>query len=193
MQRAENLPTRTIAGHGAGDPFGAPVRGTVTPPQFDTRVTDRRHGKEEFLKSHLNTGAMALMAVIAALISSQPASADPASQVTLELNKLEPQDKNCRAYLVVGNAGQTAYQSFKLDLVLFQPDGVINKRFALDLAPVKPGKKTVKLFDLDGIGCDKVGSLLVNDVMECKTDAGPAEDCLARLELSSLGQVKISK
>jgi len=119
--------------------------------------------------------------------------ADPANQITLELNKLEPQDKSCRAYLVVGNDGQTVYQTFKLDLVMFQPDGVIGKRFALDLAPIRAGKKTVKLFDLDGVACDKVGSLLVNDIMECKVDNNAADDCLSRLALSSLGQVKISK
>lgn len=127
------------------------------------------------------------------LVSVAPALADPAKQITLELNKLEPQDKSCRAYLVVSNDGETVYQSFKLDLVMFQPDGVIGKRFALDLAPIKAGKKTVKLFDLDGVACDKVGSFLVNDIMECKSDGAAADDCLARLQLSSLGQVKISK
>ena len=133
--------------------------------------------------------AAAVLAVCGATI----ALADPAKQVTLELNKLEAQDKSCRAYLVVSNDGTTVYQSFKLDLVMFQPDGVIGKRFALDLAPIKAGKKTVKLFDLDGVACDKVGSFLVNDIMECKSDGAAAEDCLSRLTLSSLGQVKISK
>lgn len=133
------------------------------------------------------------VAAVALVTPAQVALADPANQITLELNKLEPQDNSCRAYLVVGNDGQTVYQTFKLDLVMFQPDGVIGKRFALDLAPIKSGKKTVKLFDLDGVACDKVGSFLVNDIMECKADNNAAEDCLSRLALSSLGQVKISK
>lgn len=144
---------------------------------------------------------LALLAVTAFVLSphgvrpasAEPAKPDPAKQVTLELNKLEAQDKSCRAYLVVSNDGPTVYQSFKLDLVMFQPDGVIGKRFALDLAPIKAGKKTVKLFDLDGVACDKVGSFLVNDIMECKPDGAAADDCLSRLSLSSLGQVKISK
>ena len=137
--------------------------------------------------------AAAACAVLALSVSGAVAQSEPAKQITLELNKLEPQDKSCRAYLVVANDGQTVYQSFKLDLVMFQPDGVIGKRFALDLAPIKAGKKTVKLFDLDGVACDKVGSFLVNDIMECKVDNTAADDCLARLTLSSLGQVKITK
>ncbi|MDO9384249.1 MAG: hypothetical protein Q7T86_15460 [Hyphomicrobiaceae bacterium] len=138
--------------------------------------------------------APVLAAVVAVFsLTADVALSDPAKQVTLELNKLEAQDKSCRAYLVVSNDGTTVYQSFKLDLVMFQPDGVIGKRFALDLAPIKAGKKTVKLFDLDGVACDKVGSFLVNDIMECKSDGAAADDCLSRLTLSSLGQVKISK
>lgn len=145
------------------------------------------------LDSGLRALVGALLVAATGLSLASQAFADPAKQITLELNKLEPQDKSCRAYLVVTNDGQTVYQAFKLDLVMFQPDGVIGKRFALDLAPVKAGKKTVKLFDLDGVACDKVGSFLVNDIMDCKSDGAAAEDCLSRLQLSSLGQVKISK
>ena len=76
---------------------------------------------------------------------------------------------------------------------MFQPDGIIGRRFALDLAPLRPDKRTVKLFDLDGANCDGIGSFLVNDVMECRTAAGPANDCLARLKVKSLTKVEISK
>lgn len=116
-----------------------------------------------------------------------------AGATALELNKLEPYDKGCRAYMVVNNTSDTSYQSYKLDLVLFQADGVIGRRFALDLAPLKPQKKTVKLFELDGVGCDKIGSFLINEVMECKSDAGAQSDCLQRMTTSTLTNVQISK
>ncbi len=112
---------------------------------------------------------------------------------SLELNKLEPNNSGCRAYMVVNNPTDTAYQSFKLDLVLFQADGVIGKRFALDLAPLKAQKKSVKLFEIEGVACDKIGSFLINDVMECKTDAGASESCLQQLKTSSLTNVQLSK
>jgi hypothetical protein len=120
----------------------------------------------------------------------------PAANTTgtsLELNKLEATDKGCRAYIVVNNPTDTAYQSFKLDLVLFQTDGVIGRRFALDLAPVKPQKKSVKLFELDGIACDKIGSFLINDVMDCKAETGAAGDCLQKMTVSTLTNVQLSK
>ncbi len=120
-----------------------------------------------------------------------PAQATPA--VHMELNKLEPSDKGCRAYMVIDNQGEDAFQSFKIDLVLFQTDGVIGKRFSIDLAPLKPKKKSVKLFEIDGIQCDKIGSFLVNDVMECKAQSGPVSGCLESLKTSTLTKVQLSK
>ncbi len=122
-----------------------------------------------------------------------PAAAPATGGVTLELNKLEPYDKGCRTYMVVNNTSDTVYQSFKLDFVLFQPDGVISKRIALDLAPIKAQKRTVKLFELEGVACEKMASILINEVMECKTEAGTLPDCLGRISTSSLTSVQISK
>ena len=122
-----------------------------------------------------------------------PAAGAEAGGLGVELNKLETYDKGCRAYVVINNAGDTAYQAVKLDLVLFQPDGVIARRFAVDLAPLKATKKSVKLFDIDGLACDKISSVLVNDVMECKADAGPVVDCLAKMTLSSVAGAPLTK
>jgi hypothetical protein len=124
--------------------------------------------------------------------SSQP-SATSAPQLSVELNKLEAVDKGCRVYTVVDNPGQTVFEALKLDLILFHTDGVIGRRLMLDLAPIKSSKKTVKMFDLDGTACDKIGSFLVHDVMECKSDKGPVEKCLDAITLKSLSNVQISK
>ena len=115
------------------------------------------------------------------------------SGIAIELNKLEPQGKGCRAYFVVGNKTKNAYEELKLDLVLFRPDGVIGRRFAVDLGPLKPEKKSVKLFDIEGTACDQVGSFLINDVMECKSDTGPVADCLKDVGVSTLTNVQLNK
>ena len=115
-----------------------------------------------------------------------------AANLTIELNKLEPQKESCRAYVVVTNNSSTIYQALKLDLVLFQPDGVIGRRFALDLGPLKAQKRSVKLFDLD-TPCDQVGSLLINDVLECNGETGSIPNCLAELTATSLAKAKLTK
>jgi hypothetical protein len=95
--------------------------------------------------------------------------------------------------MVVNNPSESTYQSFKIDLVLFQTDGVIGRRFSIDLAPLRPKKKSVKLFEIDGIQCDKIGSLLINDVMDCRAEAGPVSGCLESLKTSTLTNVQLSK
>lgn len=131
----------------------------------------------------------------ASLANAEPekSASQTSSGVHVELNKLEASDKGCRAYMVIDNPGENSYQSFKIDLVLFQTDGVIGKRFSIDLAPLKPKKKSVKLFEIDSVHCDKIGSFLVNDVMECKADSGPISNCLENLKASTLTNVQLSK
>lgn len=149
------------------------------------------------------------MAIATPMVSAEPQSADPpqaqsqptqpqaneraAASINIELNKLDPVENSCRAYLVVNNLTDTPFQSYKIDLVLFQSDGVIGKRFSLELGPLRPKKKIVKLFDIDAMPCDRIGSLLVNDVLECKTSTGPVDGCLQDMTTSTLTNVQLSK
>lgn len=121
--------------------------------------------------------------------TSQTAANDP---ISIELNKLDSTDKGCRAVLVINNPTDETYSALKLDLVMFE-GGVFTRRVALDLAPVKAQKRSVKLFDLEGLSCDKISEFLINDVMECKTGAGAEDSCLKRLSVSSLTKAKLSK
>ena len=124
---------------------------------------------------------------------TSPAASETGDGITLELNKLEKSDKGCRAYVVVTNPTKTSYDAFKLDLVMFQRDGVVGRRFALELSPMRPEKRSVKLFDLEGAQCEEIGNFLINDVIDCRTSTGTATDCLARLKVKSLTKVQISK
>ena len=91
-----------------------------------------------FRRPLLGTLILSGFALAAGPLSAQdtaPAAAPPAAQspkaLTVELNKLEPQGNGCRAYVVVQNDDDIAYKAFKLDLVLFQTDGIIGRRFAM--------------------------------------------------------------
>lgn len=131
-------------------------------------------------------------AAAAPVVAQVAAPATGGAGVSLELNKLETTEKGCRAVVVVNNQSDTPYQTLKLELVMFE-GGVFTRRIAVDLAPVRPQKRSVKLFEIDGIACDKITELLINDVMDCKTDAGAVDSCLQRLSVSSLASAKLSK
>ena len=140
--------------------------------------------------STLHGRAIAAAAAIGFAMAFGPVA--QADALAIELNKLEPQKDSCRAYVVITNNSSTAYQALKLDLVVFQPDGVIGRRFALDLAPLLAQKRSIKLFDFD-IPCDQVGSLLINDVLECDGETGSIPNCLANITATSLTKAKLSK
>ena len=130
---------------------------------------------------------------LASVLCSGPANSADAPAVMLELNKLEPQGKACRVYLVVDNPSETAFEAFKLDLFLFRTDGIIDRQLLIDLAPVRAGKKSVKIFDLDALACDGIGNILVNQVTECRDATGPVADCADRLRLSSRSGASLTK
>lgn len=136
--------------------------------------------------------AAPLMAAALPLASLAAATAEEGN-IAIELNKLEAHDNDCRAYFVIDNKNDTTYDTLKLDLVLFRPDGVIDQRFAVELAPLKAKKRTVKLFDVSGTACDQVGSFLINDVMECKAETGDVADCLQEISVSSRTDNQLTK
>lgn len=109
-----------------------------------------------------------------------------ATPFTIELNKLEPFDKGCRLYFVSDNESERTFQSYKLDLYLFQPDGVVGPHVGVDLGPLKAAKRAVKMFPVENVTCEKIGSVLINDVSECKADPQPNGDCLSSVVLKSL-------
>ena len=140
----------------------------------------------------LRGAATAISALIVGAFTAASAHAADAALLSVELNKLETYDKGCRVYVVVNNTGTSAYQSVKLDLVLFQPDGIIARRLAIDLAPLKPTKKSVKLFDVEAIPCDRVASVLVNEVMDCKSESGAIPDCLTKIAFTSVAPAPLT-
>ena len=132
---------------------------------------------------------------LASLLWAQALSSPPLASegVGIELNRLEDQGPSCRAYLVIANPGEVAFSGFKLDLVIFDRSGTIVRRLAVDLAPLRSGKTNVKVFDIVDTDCAAIGSMLVNDVLDCRDANGNIPDCVQRVSTSSKLAVSLSK
>ncbi|MEO1018749.1 MAG: hypothetical protein AAFY56_13820 [Pseudomonadota bacterium] len=126
--------------------------------------------------------------ILAALLPATHALAQDAIEqnVAIELNKLEELDNGCRAYLKIENARAEAFNSLELDLVTFQPDGVIGSQFLVELAPVPANKTVVKPFELQSVTCASIASVLLNDVPTCMTSANPPSACIDVVDVTSL-------
>ena len=122
-----------------------------------------------------------------------PGGAEAPSSIGVELNRLEDQAGNCRAYLVISNPGSDEFTGFALDLVVFDRGGTIMRRLAVDVAPLRPAKSTVKVFDISETACNAIGSILVNDVIHCRDKSGDVAGCIDRLTTSSKLAVALLK
>ena len=120
-------------------------------------------------------------------------AAEAPTTISVELNRLEDQGGNCRAFIVVRNPGSTDYSGFALDLVIFDRGGTIMRRLAIDVAPVRPAKTSVKVFDISETTCNAIGSILVNDVIHCRDASGDVAGCVDRLSTSSKLTVSLLK
>jgi len=118
-------------------------------------------------------------AACAAAILASPAAL--AASVQVELNTVETAENRCRITFVIENKAKDALESLKLDLAVFNPQRVVQRRLATELGPVRGGKTIVKTFALDGV-CGEIGSILVNDVT-CAP--GTPDACIDGLSLSS--------
>lgn len=116
-----------------------------------------------------------------------------ADSINIELNKFEDREDACRAYLVFENNTDTTFTEFKLDLVMFNPDGIIARRLALDAAPLRADKTSVKLFDIGGLACADIGRILINDVMGCRDSGGERTDCIGLVTPTSRNSVPFIK
>jgi|EndMetStandDraft_6_1072998.scaffolds.fasta_scaffold134049_2 hypothetical protein len=143
--------------------------------------------KNRRMKKYLSS-----LLIAAAALAPLPAFA---ADVSIDLNKLETQNGNCRLTMVIVNGRAVAAQSLRADLVMFAPDGVVAKRLAVDLGPVPASKTIVKAFDVAGLACDGIGSILLNDVPACQfagaADTPPA--CLDAVSVTSKASAKFFK
>jgi hypothetical protein len=114
-------------------------------------------------------------------------------QIGIELNRIDEQGPSCRASFVIANPGPETFTSFKLDLVVFDKGGTITKRLAADVAPLRADKETVKIFDIPDTPCPGIGSILINDVLDCRAGEKPAADCVGLIATSSKLAIKLLK
>ena len=76
-----------------------------------------------------------------------------------------------------------------LDLVMFDTDGIIARRLAIEAAPLPAHKTSIKVFDIENLACSRIGLVLLNDVVACADAGGPRTDCLALVETSAKGSI----
>ena len=141
---------------------------------------------------HTELGTMLrFLAILAVVATAWPGAAKASDKFPLELNRVEQVGGACSVYLRFKNPDDRRIEAFKLDLVFFDKQEIIRDRLYVELGPAPPTKTAVRLFDIPDFECAELGSILVNDVVECKDNSGADMSCLSRLELSSRSDVSL--
>ncbi|MEO0957573.1 MAG: Tat pathway signal sequence domain protein [Pseudomonadota bacterium] len=127
----------------------------------------------------------AFFLVLSFLLMSGSLAISEEQKLSVELNKLEADGNSCQAFLVLQNGTKDAYERFVLDLVMFDADGIIARRLAVDIAPLDAGKLAVKVFAVPEQTCDGIGRVLVNGVLGCQVGGAKRDNCLGLVATSS--------
>jgi hypothetical protein len=102
-------------------------------------------------------------------------------RASIELNRLEPREAaGCRVWLLLRNPTATAHERLRLDLLVFGRDGVVARRMVVDAGALPAEKTMARIFDVPGLDCAAIGSLLLNDIPACG-----AEPCLPHFATAS--------
>ena len=134
----------------------------------------------------------ALCAALGCLLIAQPVIAAE-GDLLIELNKLENTDEGCRSLFVFDNATGHELNPFRVDLILFDQEGVYAKQLLLDMAPLYEDKKILASFQLAEEPSDAIGSILVNDLPRCENGSGTELDCVKLLEVRSRSDIPLEK
>lgn len=136
--------------------------------------------------------AAGLFALIAAPSGALAQDQAPAGKLAVELNKLEPQEGGgCRAYFLFRNDTGASFEAFQMSLAIFDSAGVIDRLLAIDAAPLPVARTTLKLFDIPGLGCEAISSVLLHDMPACKPQNADPVDCYGLVTLSSKTQAAL--
>ncbi|AGA34975.1 Tat pathway signal sequence domain protein [Thioalkalivibrio nitratireducens DSM 14787] len=152
------------------------------------------HPALSLFPNRAGTGVVALLFLATLwMLPLSTSLAETGQAVSVQLNKLETDNDSCRAYLVLENRSPAAFESLRLDVVIFDGDGVIARRLAVDAAPLPTGKTSVRVFPIAGLACADIGRLLLNDVIACQDASGERRDCLEQMETDSIAGVPFIK
>jgi hypothetical protein len=121
-----------------------------------------------------------LLAVLFAVVlgGSVPAGSQPsgAAVLRLELSLLEAQENACRHYVTMENRTEIDFATLRFDVFLFDGAQAIVSRVAVASRRIRPNQTRVLVFDVPAVRCDRIGRVLVNEVLICQEQGGRMRD-----------------
>lgn len=128
---------------------------------------------------------LSTLALVAASAST-PAFAQEAGDLTVELNTVAQTEGACRLTYVANNQTGEDLVNASYEVAVFNERGAVSKMLILEFGAITDGSMRVVQFDIDGQMCDDISKILVNNQVDCATDGGASDICLADLAATKL-------
>lgn len=134
-------------------------------------------------------------AAIAGLALSLPAALsaqEAAAGFDLQLNNAQANGENvCRLTMVAANRSDTPLSAVAYEVYLFDGEGAVTRRLALDFGEFIAGKTKILQFDLSNTPCQDISRILINDATSCTAEGGGESDlCIQGLTASTRTQIQ---
>lgn len=130
------------------------------------------------------TRTLVAAAILAAFAA--PVNAAEPGRIAVEFNDLQAGDAGCRAVFVLNNGLETPLAKLALRVVAFDKEQHATLFLSLDVGALPVGKTRIVRFDLgEGVACDTIGRLVLDDVTSCEGIGLDPAACLAAVSLSS--------
>ncbi|MFQ6554227.1 hypothetical protein AAD018_017935 [Aestuariibius insulae] len=126
-----------------------------------------------------------------AVAASQAMAEDPSDGLSIELNAIQTEDLSCRLTFVITNGMSTKIEQAVYEIVLFDPDGQVERLTLLDFAALPSELSRVRQFVVPDLTCDQLGRILFNNAHTCISETDNADACSASLQLSSRTQIEV--
>ncbi|MEN3794272.1 hypothetical protein [Fulvimarina sp. MAC3] len=121
--------------------------------------------------------------------SSDSKASGAEQSFSIELNRATPTEGGCRLGFVTRNGLGSDLTRAAFEIVLFNPEGLIERLLVLDFGAMPEGRTKVREFNLSGAACDRIDRVLVNDVSACEGEGVAEEACASALTASSKNDI----
>ncbi|MET4104376.1 hypothetical protein ABIE58_003828 [Roseovarius sp. MBR-78] len=115
------------------------------------------------------------------------------AQLDLTLNMVSPTDTGtCRLTFVILNGLGSDIEKLVSEAVLFDAAGRVTRMTLFDFGALPKGRPRVRQFDLAGLTCDALSTVLINGIDTCEGAGITPMTCLDGLRLSTETEVEVT-
>jgi len=111
----------------------------------------------------------------------------------IELNKLEDEAGNCRAYFLFRNHLTATFETFEMSLAVLNESGIIDRLLTINAAPLPATRTTLKLFEIEGTACATISEIIAHEIASCSAPDLGEVDCYSIVDLQSRSAISLVK